>query len=159
MKKIEDIEIEQAALKFQQKIIDRSQLQPSVCGCKDCQKMCHTAPCLGTPFDMFAIQQIPEYQPKVAIVMNMVAPKLGLPPLLMLAPSFDKAKGHCSFYENGKCTLHEKGLKPLEGKMANCTPDAALIKATRLIMESWLPFQFQLAPVFFKKQTELITTD
>ncbi|WP_428661856.1 hypothetical protein [Runella sp.] len=142
----------QYTLHFQSKIIQRSQVLPTECGCLECQKMCHTAPCLGTPFDMYLIQQEPEYKDKVALTMNMIAPRLGLPPLVMTAPIFDKQKGHCAFLENGKCVLHERGLKPIEGKLASCKFDPNFVKATKLILESWLPLQSELYPTFMGNQ-------
>jgi hypothetical protein len=30
----------------------------------------------------------------------------------------DPTRGMCVFYENGKCILHEAGLKPIEGRVA-----------------------------------------
>ncbi|MCP1384853.1 hypothetical protein [Runella salmonicolor] len=141
--------LSQMAANFQKKIIDLSCLQPSECHCEMCQQMCHTAPCIGTPFDMFLIQERPDFRDKVAITMNVAATRLGLPPILMIAPSYKKEKGHCAFFENGKCVLHEIGLKPTEGKLASCKNEPSITKATRLIMESWLPLQMDLAPVFF----------
>jgi hypothetical protein len=30
----------------------------------------------------------------------------------------DPTKGTCVFYDNGKCVLHDAGLKPIEGRVA-----------------------------------------
>jgi hypothetical protein len=140
-------QIVEAARLMQCLIIDQSKVEPSQCDCADCQKMCKHTPCVGTPLDMHAIKRVhPEYEDKLAITLNLAALNLGLPPIAMIAPVFDE-KG-CAFFENGKCILHKEGLKPLEGKLANCKPDANFFKSTRLIFQTWLPFQSELLDRF-----------
>lgn len=136
--------IPQMAKDLQERIMHLSHLQPSECGCKECQTMCKTAPCLGTPLDMYVLSAFPELAEKVALTMNLAAVRFGLPPIAMYAPIFDEEKGACSFFENGKCTLHALGLKPLEGKLASCNPSNNLFDATKLIFQTWLPLQNEL---------------
>ena len=107
---------------------------------------------MGTPLDMYAIKKVhPEYDDKLALTMNVAAMHVGLPPLVMLAPVFDDAKGCCAFFDNGQCMLHEERLKPLEGKLAHCQPNLNVAISTRLIFETWLPIQKELLTAFFNK--------
>lgn len=145
------LQIVEAARLMQCSIIDKSKVQPSQCSCNECQKMCKHTPCVGTPLDMHAIKKAhPEYVDKLSITLNLAALNLGLPPIAMIAPTFDEKKGCCAFFEEGKCILHEEGLKPLEGKLANCKMDVKFFTANRLIFQTWLPFQNELLNKFSK---------
>ncbi len=112
------------------------------CDCKICSEMCK-APCCGTPQEM------------QALIDNGLAKKLSFDDyespgqIAMIKPAL---KGHggkrapwevrsergCAFWKKGKCELHEKGLKPLQGRLANHayrTEECKQIES--LITESW----------------------
>ena len=83
--------------------------------------------------------------------MNLAGIKIGLQPILMIVPVFNEETKSCAFLENEKCVLHDKGLKPLEGKLASCEQDFRMTKETELIFESWIPLQKTLIEKFSKK--------
>lgn len=69
-------------------------------------------------------------------------------PIKMIAPLYDKDKGSCAFLIDGKCELHDKGLKPTEGKLShhtimdeNSNPEMNL---TWNVAKTWLPYQQKL---------------
>lgn len=147
---MEITEIEQESQRMQADIIQMSGIHPSECACETCQSMCRKTPCVGTPLEMYLIGEHPEFANKLALTMSLASLQLGLPPMVVSAPIFNETEKCCSFFVGGKCQLHEKGLKPLEGKLANCRPDTKLINATLMIYQSWLPLQKRLITQFFK---------
>ena len=96
-----------------------SQSKPTECHCKLCQQMCRT-PCLGTPED---IEQLIDagYANRLQPTEWLVGAIVGLTPgpISMLQPRTEK--GWCTFYHDGRCELHDRGLKPTEGKLAHHT--------------------------------------
>lgn len=89
------------------------------CSCPTCQKMCKTCPCLGTPEDIVKII-IAGHGDKLAptswgtgivsgehdSIVDMIQPLM--------------TENGCAFLDNKNlCTLHDLGLKPTEGKLAN----------------------------------------
>ncbi len=67
-------------------------------------------------------------------------------PVLMLQAKIEN--GWCTFYHDGKCELHEQGLKPTEGKLShhsiridNFDPKKSL---SWLVAKEWLPLQNEL---------------
>jgi len=78
-----------------------------------------TAPCLGTPADIERIIDAgygAMLEPTVwgaGMVMGWMDR-----PLTMLAQRFNEEYG-CIFLEEGKCLLHDKGLKPTEGRLSH----------------------------------------
>ena len=135
-------------LELQKFIVSRSNAHIVECQCSACQNMCKTTPCIGTPYDMVAIQEHEEYQNKILVTINAAGLPIGIPPTYMLAPKFDAQKGCCAFFEEGKCVLHEKGLKPLEGKLASCKNGNEITTAYKLIFESWKHFQVSLKTLY-----------
>lgn len=90
------------------------------CSCQECQNMCKRAVCLGTPEDMLKICEA-GYQDKIDIIEFASGWAHGFPhrPITMLA--LKKIKdGPCIMFKDGLCLLHDRGLKPLEGKLADC---------------------------------------
>lgn len=101
------------------RIIRKTGRKPVECKCKLCQMQCST-PCLGTPEDIEKLldagyrEQLALYDWDVAKVMG----KLGFSILMIQAHT---KNGMCVFFENGLCTLHDKGLKPREGRLSHHT--------------------------------------
>ena len=100
----------------------------SECKCDTCVGMCKTRPCWPTPSEAKAIMDAGlghkmwmdywaggfDKNSDTMIIGPAVKGKEGMP--ASFAPD-----GECSFLtENGLCELHDKGLKPIEGRLANC---------------------------------------
>lgn len=94
---------------------------PNSCNCKICQTMCEKTPCIPTPKDVKKLVKA-GYKDKLDIAYWGVGMLIGIHnyPITIIAPN-KKSNGHCVFYSNGLCELHDKKLKPLEGKLANCS--------------------------------------
>lgn len=41
-------------------------------------------------------------------------------PVFYFVPYYDKGKGSCTFLQNDLCILHDKKLKPTEGRLIDC---------------------------------------
>ncbi len=106
-------------------IIDKGGFEPIECSCNKCKKMCTVAPCIGTPLDMLAIAEA-GYANRIRYTSQGSWTKYGFPMYEIVMPEFlvEGNKTRCTFLtEEGLCELHEKGLKPIEGKLANCTAE------------------------------------
>lgn len=92
----------------------------SQCKCSLCKKQCRT-PCLGTPEDIERIIDA-GYKSHLAVTYWGAGIVLGVidRPILMVQIK-DKDNSGCSFFKNGLCELHDKGLKPTEGKLSHHT--------------------------------------
>lgn len=87
------------------------------CSCEACKGMCERTPCLGTPEEMRAIQKAGFGDRLVVINVHHT---------FMLSPASDQIDrrfnhwpidGKCKFLtKDGKCELHDLGLKPIEGR-------------------------------------------
>jgi hypothetical protein len=102
-----------------EKISRKTGRKPINCKCELCKTQCKT-PCLGTPEDMFKIIGA-GYTDRVALTTWKAGMLLGVidRPVQMIQPLFDKVKGTCTFFTNGLCELHDKGLKPTEGRLSH----------------------------------------
>lgn len=100
-----------------QRIIRKTGRKLCECRCNQCKQQCHT-PCLGTPQD---IERLIEagYADQLDITFwcaGMVMGIVNFPVPMVQAIT----KGEfCIFYHNGLCDLHDKGLKPTEGKLSH----------------------------------------
>lgn len=80
--------------------------------------MCERTPCLGTPHDILAlidagyIDQLCYTEWAAGIVLGFTKKTI---PMIQIK----SYKGACVFYHDGKCDLHESGLKPTEGKLSH----------------------------------------
>ena len=127
--------------KTPKEILAETKTTTNSCNCNTCQAMCHQCPCLGTPREMMKLATMPEYQNNISISLianPIVIGEFGKP-ITMLTPDFDEVKGHCSFLVNGLCSLHDAGLKPLEGKTASCnvTDGKKSFDIYKSICEEW----------------------
>lgn len=88
-----------------EKIIRRTGRKPVECKCKLCKSQCKT-PCLGTPDDiekLIAAGYEDRLSPTVwaaGILMGIVSR-----PIDIIAPTYDEAKGACTFFNDGLCEL------------------------------------------------------
>lgn len=115
----------------------------SECSCDTCKSMCKT-PCIGTPEEMLAISRA-GFSDRLALSSWAAGLILGTHNhvVTIIAPLFDQKKGFCTFYQDGMCELHSLGLKPTEGRYANCKEKNIKtleeLKGTPLLkcIESW----------------------
>ena len=96
--------------------------QPTSCSCEKCKQMCQRTPCLGTPQDILALIDA-GYADKVCYTLWVAGIALGhisypIPMIQIRSINNDKKDGCCIFFQDGKCELHDKGLKPTEGRLS-----------------------------------------
>lgn len=120
------------------------------CSCNKCVNMCKTAPCNGTPEEMTAIIEA-GYGDKLMITVlanPIVQATINKPFIKVIAPVYDNEKKQCVFLDdNNKCQLHDSGLKPSEGKFANCKITTAPYKKPtplQLVILTWADYQDSL---------------
>ncbi len=96
--------------------------QPMSCNCEKCKQMCQRVPCLGTPHDILALIEA-GYIDKVCytewaagIIFRFIKRPI---PMVQLKSTGSNVNGCCICYHDGKCELHENGLKPTEGKLSH----------------------------------------
>ena len=117
------------------------------CSCEKCASMCEHRPCWGTPNDVEKMMaQEPDLAKRLQEDYWVSTPDdIRVPSPAVKgyegrrAPLFPQ--GVCTFLENGLCTLHDKGLKPLEGRVATCKKGAKITKMHEEmradIVQSW----------------------
>ena len=87
------------------------------CACDTCVAMCEEKPCHGTPDEIRRLMDA-GYSDRVALYCCQnysITPKLEYVEYLAPAPIHEQ-KG-CTFLNAGRCELHSRGLKPLEGRV------------------------------------------
>lgn len=94
---------------------------PSECDCDVCSQMCHT-PCCGTPEDIKRLIDA-GYSSRLMLD-DLPGGETMLKPALKdfeggRAPWQVRSVQGCTFWKQGKCELHNLGLKPVQGRMAN----------------------------------------
>lgn len=100
-----------------EKIARQTGRKPVECCCGLCKAMCHT-PCLGTPQDILALIDA-GYADKLCYTDWLVGVILGFTPNCIAMIQIKEENGWCVFYHDGLCELHDKGLKPTEGRLAS----------------------------------------
>ena len=100
-----------------QRIIRKTGRKPIQCKCKLCQQQCHTN-CFGTPQDILRLIKA-GYADRLAPTEWWAGMVMGCTdhPVVMVQPINDGE--WCTFFHNGLCELHDKGLKPTEGKLSH----------------------------------------
>lgn len=100
-----------------QRIIRKTGHKPIQCKCKLCQQQCHT-PCLGTPQDILKLikagyaDRLSWSDWTVGIIMGVTDHVVGMVQATVNVE-------WCTFFNNGLCELHDKGLKPTEGRLSH----------------------------------------
>lgn len=89
-----------------------NKLTEYTCDCQECQSMC-AFPCMGTPQEMESIIKAGYAYPNKLVVCSDNHPDLDF---TVVKPR--RVGKHCVYFEDGKCQLHDAGLKPLEGRIA-----------------------------------------
>ena len=85
----------------------------SSCRCRICTGFCKN-PCLPTPSQALELMQLGMTR-RLNIVLCDNPDRRGLP-IQTLMPRY--RDGFCTFFNGGRCTLHNRGLKPMEGALA-----------------------------------------
>ena len=107
-------------------VVRKTGKKPVECKCHSCKMQCKNQTCIGTPEDMEKLVNA-GYSNRLAPAIWHVGKMYGIidHDVNIIAPRFDKVKGACTFFtEDGLCELHEKGLKPTEGRLSIHTTDA-----------------------------------
>ena len=100
-----------------QRIIRKTGRKPCECKCSLCRMQCHT-PCLGTPQDIERLIDA-GYADRLAPTLwgaGIIMGVIDIPIPMIQAVAGDE---YCIFYHNGLCELHDKGLKPTEGRLSH----------------------------------------
>lgn len=100
-----------------QRVMRKTGRVPIQCKCSACKNQCRT-PCLGTPEDIEKIIDA-GYADRLALTQWAAGIFLGVinVPIPMIQPV--AGKEYCAFLENGLCILHDKDLKPTEGRLSH----------------------------------------
>lgn len=101
-----------------EKIKNECNVPDCSCQCEKCKSMCQRVPCLGTPQDILAIAKA-GYSDKLKHTVWGVL-------TILMHKNFDiymiqleqNEDGSCCMYKDGKCLLHDSGLKPTEGRLS-----------------------------------------
>ena len=102
-----------------QRVMRASGRVPVQCSCSICKQQCHT-PCLGTPDD---IERIIDAGYAYRLELTNWATGIFLGVINVAVPMIQPVAGkeYCAFFENGLCILHDKNLKPTEGRLSHHT--------------------------------------
>lgn len=102
-----------------QRVMRASGRVPVQCSCSICKQQCHT-PCLGTPDD---IERIIDAGYADRLELTNWATGIFLGVINVAVPMIQPVAGkeYCAFFENGLCILHDKNLKPTEGRLSHHT--------------------------------------
>jgi len=81
--------------------------------------MCKT-PCIGTPLEMGKIS-VAGFRDRLSETFWAYGKLVGTHDkfIKIIAPTYDEKRECCTFFKNGKCELHDLGLKPTEGRYAS----------------------------------------
>ncbi len=101
-----------------QHIIRRTGKKPISCKCKQCQQQCRTCPCLGTPADIERLIDA-GYSEQLAETDWCVGKLVGAIPYPIPMVQAIQTDTGCIFFHDGLCELHDKGLKPTEGRLSH----------------------------------------
>lgn len=117
--------------------------KPTECNCEKCQSQCRT-PCLATPED---IQRLIDagYKDRLAITSWFAGILMGVTNKSIEMVQAKIENGWCTFFHNGLCELHDKGLKPTEGKLSHHSIRLDNFNKKKsiswLVAKEWLPLQ------------------
>jgi hypothetical protein len=100
------------------KIAEVTGRAPSECSCTTCQFQCKRTPCLGTPQDIERLLDA-GYGDRLSATIWAAGMMMGIVnfPLPMIQAK--REEGGCTFFKDGLCELHDKGLKPTEGRLSH----------------------------------------
>ena len=103
-----------------ERIIRVTGRSPVECKCAVCRRQCRT-PCLGTPEDILKLLRA-GYRDRLKFTLWGVGLLTGhLPFIIPMVQAAGSDGGYCAFFRGGLCELHDKGLKPTEGRLSHHT--------------------------------------
>jgi hypothetical protein len=107
-------------------------MKPIQCRCPKCVSMCAHSACVPTPQEAQALIRA-GYAKRMAIYQ----PFIGSSEQAVIGPAVvgaeggtrQRTEGRCTFHTaDGKCELHDLGLKPLEGRIAHHSRDWRVVR-------------------------------
>lgn len=110
------------------KLIDVSKLvDSSPCNCQTCRQMCYIT-CIGTPEETVKLIEA-GLDSRLTLKHNYILYGTDHERLIyFLCPAPKEQEGqvwrhnnYCTFFQDGNCALHARGLKPVEGRVAHHT--------------------------------------
>lgn len=116
-----------------QRIMRKTGRRPCQCKCSQCKEQCHT-PCLGTPEDIEKIIDA-GYADKLEITHWASGIIMGVTNQVIPMIQARAGNEYCAFFKDGLCLLHDKGLKPTEGRLSHHSIRKDNYKASKSI--SW----------------------
>ena len=126
-----------------QRVMRVSGRVPVQCSCSICKQQCNT-PCLGTPDDIEKIIDA-GYSDRLALTQWAVGMLLGVTTSIVPMIQPVVGKRYCAFFENGLCILHDKGLKPTEGRLSHLSVKKdyfnAFMGIAWYVAKEWLMFE------------------
>src|SRR5687768_15202167 len=92
--------------------------KPSECSCISCKTMCIQSPCFGTPEEIEKLMN-EGYTNRLSLASHYAQDSGEM--YYMVQPKSVLTAHGCTFQNlgTGLCELHDKGLKPLEGRLAH----------------------------------------
>ncbi|PNP92061.1 hypothetical protein BFS16_12055 [Hoylesella timonensis] len=99
------------------RVMEKTGRKVTYCKCRKCREQCHT-PCLGTPQDIERLIDA-GYAARLAPTIWAAGIIMGIckKPIYMVQAK--AGEEWCTFFHDGLCELHEKGLKPTEGRLSH----------------------------------------
>lgn len=120
------------------RIISKTGFGPIACKCIECQGQCVKAPCLGTPQDIERLIDA-GYGDKIYGTIWAAGILMGVTDSVVSIYASEFTDTGCVFLKNGLCELHDKGLKPLEGRLSHHNRKVEPKKGvTWSIVKTWL---------------------
>jgi hypothetical protein len=99
-------------------IMRKTGRKPVACKCKLCKEQCTRSVCLGTPQDIEKLIDA-GYGDKIKITTWAAGIRIGVTTQVITMFQAQMTESGCIFLKDGLCTLHDKGLKPTEGKLSH----------------------------------------
>ena len=117
----------------------------SICGCHTCINMCEQRPCWPTAEEGQTLIKA-GYGPRLMLDYWVGGIDETECDIQMTAPAIVGFEGRtapfwptgrCTFLKDGLCELHDKGLKPLEGRVASCKDESSSTLVRLHIVRTW----------------------
>ena len=132
-----------------QRVMEKTGRRPTECKCQLCKMQCHT-PCLGTPHDILRLIKA-GYASRLAvtdwaagIIFGVIDRPVTMVQAKQIGDGDTDPDAHCTFFKDGLCELHDKGLKPTDGRLSHHSHKIDNFKRNRSI--SWAVVQEWLDP-------------
>lgn len=103
-----------SALSAMEMTLKARSMRPSICSCEACQARCADFMCVGTPDDILNLIQrgYAGFMDVMTVHVIIEGEHVSISMVQLMADD----EG-CVMFQDGKCLLHDTGLKPTEGKL------------------------------------------